>query len=100
MSISFHRDFSLSDSHMASDVESGNKGTEAKAWCTLTGSTGPASAMAKYALKTNPIVSISVARLRSEERRVGKECRSRWSPDHEKKKIKEKSRYENSVATK
>src|SRR5439155_8176880 len=28
---------------------------------------------------------------RSEERRVGKECRSRWSPDHEKKK-KEKNR--------
>src|SRR3712207_9045122 len=26
-------------------------------------------------------------RLRSEERRVGKECRSRWSPDHLKKKI-------------
>src|SRR5690349_23937016 len=25
---------------------------------------------------------------RSEERRVGKECRSRWSPDHEKKKTK------------
>src|SRR5690554_8215293 len=25
---------------------------------------------------------------RSEERRVGKECRSRWSPEHEKKKIK------------
>src|SRR5438067_13686996 len=25
-------------------------------------------------------------RLRSEERRVGKECRSRWSPYHEKKK--------------
>src|SRR5690348_17529438 len=24
---------------------------------------------------------------RSEERRVGKECRSRWGPDHEKKKI-------------
>src|SRR5688572_33049922 len=24
--------------------------------------------------------------VRSEERRVGKECRSRWSPDHEKKK--------------
>src|SRR5437773_6342674 len=23
---------------------------------------------------------------RSEERRVGKECRSRWSPDHQKKK--------------
>src|SRR5687768_18149916 len=27
-------------------------------------------------------------RRRSEERRVGKECRSRWWPDHEKKKKK------------
>src|SRR5689334_25279088 len=27
---------------------------------------------------------------RSEERRVGKECRSRWSPYHEKKKRQEK----------
>src|SRR2546426_11779103 len=150
MLISFHRDFSPSDSHMASDGESGNEGTEAKAWCTLSGSTGTASAMAKYVLKASPIVSISVARLpaptlfgvlliahlfhpfdvpaverllngdmrhgvrrggampmlharrrpydvarfdlllrstlllhpRSEERRVGKECRSRWSPYH------------------
>src|SRR5690625_2923723 len=31
---------------------------------------------------------------RSEERRVGKECRSRWSPYHEKKKCEESSRYE------
>src|SRR5690348_17374090 len=29
--------------------------------------------------------------LRSEERRVGKECRSRWSPYHEKKKKRKKS---------
>src|SRR5437016_12714144 len=29
---------------------------------------------------------------RSEERRVGKECRSRWSPYHEKKKIKQTNR--------
>src|SRR5687768_5145216 len=29
---------------------------------------------------------------RSEERRVGKECRSRWSPDHEKKKENDESR--------
>src|SRR5437016_14626261 len=28
---------------------------------------------------------------RSEERRVGKECRSRWSPDHEKKKSRNRS---------
>src|SRR5437016_14633259 len=27
---------------------------------------------------------------RSEERRVGKECRARWSPDHEKKKERQK----------
>src|SRR5688572_31652349 len=30
---------------------------------------------------------IEFGRKRSEERRVGKECRSRWSTDHEKKKI-------------
>src|SRR5689334_13962490 len=34
--------------------------------------------------------------LRSEERRVGKECRSRWSPDHEKKKKKVVTMSENS----
>src|SRR5689334_25428653 len=28
----------------------------------------------------------ATAGVRSEERRVGKECRYRWSPDHEKKK--------------
>src|SRR6266481_8211599 len=30
-------------------------------------------------------------RLRSEERRVGKECRSRWSPYHSKKKRQQKN---------
>src|SRR5690348_18249968 len=30
------------------------------------------------------------AAIRSEERRVGKECRARWAPDHEKKKRKER----------
>src|SRR3712207_4922654 len=29
-----------------------------------------------------PLVSDPGYRLRSEERRVGKECRSRWTPDH------------------
>ena len=29
-----------------------------------------------------PILELANARLRSEERRVGKECRSRWSPYH------------------
>src|SRR5690349_24584087 len=32
---------------------------------------------------------------RSEERRVGKECRSRWSPYHEKKKKKIEKNYKN-----
>src|SRR5690242_21942053 len=33
----------------------------------------------------------TAAEPRSEERRVGKECRSRWSPDHEKKKKNKKA---------
>src|SRR5437660_10824634 len=36
---------------------------------------------------------------RSEERRVGKECRSRWSPYHEKKKKKKKERQEHSIVS-
>src|SRR5206468_12776938 len=32
---------------------------------------------------------------RSEERRVGKECRSRWSPEHEKKKTKRRKQIKN-----
>src|SRR5437667_6592330 len=31
-------------------------------------------------------VALTLILVRSEERRVGKECRSRWSPYHEKKK--------------
>src|SRR5207245_9234503 len=38
--------------------------------------------------------SIVIGSKRSEERRVGKECRSRWSPDGEKKKEKAGSRDE------
>src|SRR5690349_13476290 len=33
-------------------------------------------------VKTNNRARDLLARVRSEERRVGKECRSRWSPDH------------------
>src|SRR5690349_24505616 len=36
---------------------------------------------------------------RSEERRVGKECRSRWSPYHEKKKKKEEREREDERAS-
>ena len=32
--------------------------------------------------KEQMVVSTGAAQLRSEERRVGKECRSRWSPYH------------------
>ena len=31
---------------------------------------------------SKPSVSVAMKNLRSEERRVGKECRSRWSPYH------------------
>src|SRR5690554_8120486 len=34
----------------------------------------------------NPKTFFAIEFQRSEERRVGKECRSRWSPNHEKKK--------------
>src|SRR5690606_40342197 len=37
---------------------------------------------------------ISVGQRRSEERRVGKECRSRWSRYYEKKKYKKETRQE------
>ena len=33
-------------------------------------------------LRTVIIAPMTTVRRRSEERRVGKECRSRWSPDH------------------
>ena len=36
----------------------------------------------EYRLAETGDYDISVSMLRSEERRVGKECRSRWSPYH------------------
>src|SRR2546425_10369688 len=47
-------------------------------------STGTADAPAKFYAKDNGLVFYDVAPFayRSEERRVGKECRSRWSPYH------------------
>src|SRR5438309_11985076 len=35
--------------------------------------------------------------LRSEERRVGKECRSRWSPYHEKKNTEKTSKHPDTI---
>ena len=35
-----------------------------------------------YTIPTGSRVVINIAKPRSEERRVGKECRSRWSPYH------------------
>src|SRR5437879_13288143 len=37
-------------------------------------------------LRSSPRFCPANANMRSEERRVGKECRSRWSPGHSKKK--------------
>ena len=47
--------------------------------CTLFTLFFPLSAGAQY---RNPILYADVPDMRSEERRVGKECRSRWSPYH------------------
>src|SRR5690349_24980015 len=40
--------------------------------------------------RREPVDRLVVPRKRSEERRVGKECRSRWAPYHEKKKGKKR----------
>src|SRR5437016_14538458 len=50
-------------------------------------------------LGERPIDEALVVAERSEERRVGKECRSRWSPYHEKKKDKRKTRGSQQNAT-
>src|SRR5256885_16915062 len=53
---------------------------------------GPGMAKSTYGtgcfllLNTGEVAVTSGNRMRSEERRVGKECRSRWAPDHLKKK--------------
>ena len=38
--------------------------------------------VAKIGILADPSVSLTTENMRSEERRVGKECRSRWSPYH------------------
>src|SRR5947209_18932944 len=44
-----------------------------------------------FTKETADILAAGPLDVRSEERRVGKECRSRWSPDHYKKENEEKS---------
>ena len=48
----------------------------------LTDALGLLAAMLNVAAKLLNDTGIAVQRARSEERRVGKECRSRWSPYH------------------
>src|SRR4051794_18573754 len=38
--------------------------------------------LARTALERKTLAQTELQSLRSEERRVGKECRARWSPDH------------------
>ena len=40
------------------------------------------SGQKKHHTQSNNVFSIVMEEVRSEERRVGKECRSRWSPYH------------------
>ena len=46
------------------------------------GTDNDSSSRNKVALDNNTIPDIQYDIIRSEERRVGKECRSRWSPYH------------------
>ena len=46
------------------------------------GSKGDNAGADKSGLITKPVDTTKSAKKRSEERRVGKECRSRWSPYH------------------
>src|SRR3712207_9524629 len=48
----------------------------------LVGGPDAALVIGDTALPKKGALSVGVARQRSEERRVGKECRSRWSPYH------------------
>src|SRR3712207_8333116 len=57
-----------------SSPRSPSRTTPARPWCTTTGTT-----------TTPATAGSSRCSRRSEERRVGKECRSRWSPYHLKK---------------
>ena len=43
---------------------------------------GCAANMGERYTKDRPITNVTTTTKRSEERRVGKECRSRWSPYH------------------
>ena len=43
---------------------------------------GATSVVWNFVLKISALATFAVGKLRSEERRVGKECRSRWSPYH------------------
>ena len=42
----------------------------------------PTALIIAQTLLVTPIIAALARQARSEERRVGKECRSRWSPDH------------------
>src|SRR5687768_18406800 len=65
---------------------------------TSRGRTTPtSSAMTGTAMATATVVSSWRCSTRSEERRVGKECRSRWSPYHEKKKEVKQSRLKYTI---
>src|SRR6266513_6161027 len=55
-------------------------------WARLWTSAGGVCSAVPYMNTAVPGTRSGGSAARSEERRVGKECRSRWSPDHSKKK--------------
>src|SRR5438309_11710880 len=65
----------------SSDVCSSDLIRPSCAWCIA-----PVDGYSRTRVESIRYPLAAVVALRSEERRVGKECRSRWSPDHSKKK--------------
>src|SRR5450432_1830437 len=58
----------------------GFRGTDAQSIGALTRPTVDGSGFGRVIMRRGRAMRVDVINLRSEERRVGKECRSRWSP--------------------
>src|SRR6266513_4818077 len=62
--------------------------------------TAPAAAGADALLDEQPAPQVALVGTRSEERRVGKECRSRWSPYQKKKRRKLRRKFRRTMENK
>ena len=64
------------------DATGGPEATTAVKICNTSDDAVRGTLIAKFSDEAIPALEQAAAKYRSEERRVGKECRSRWSPYH------------------